>query len=780
MPYPVVPPTPPPPIIDVATAPVVQPPSLAFAEVTANSAATVQLSSPTPASQPLAHQSIPVDRPDWVGVANRVGESDIQPQRAIAAVSLPKAAVKPAAATTVSPQLSQGLVSPPIPLPPAAPSATREVWKEGSVSSSVPDAPPPPAPTSPPAEPPEPDTEVPATDLPETTPESAAVPIQIRANQQDYDQLRQIVSAAGNVVLTLPDAVLDADRLWVNLRNRITVAEGNVALVRGDQIIRGERAEYNFLQAAGTVFDASGILFLPTIEADLSTETDNDVLAQTTVPLSARATSYQPVGQVTNPSNLQFGTEGDNQVSASALRRLRFETGQIDVNAEGWLAQDIRLTNDPFSPPELEFRANSARLSRISEFQDELVFENGRVVFDQGFSLPLPRSRFVINRGQVQSDQFSLLPTDIGIDNRDRDGIFFGLDLPLIDSETTRLEVTPEFYLGRFLDNSEIGSLENFGVVTNFSRQLGANTNLRAVASVPGLDLENISDRLRASTRIQHTLGSHTLALEASYRNRLFNGSLGFQNVQSSVGAVLTSPVFTLGDTGINLSYQLGAQYVTANTDLARFLDPGDDRRLISLGRFQAGVFLSRGFLLWEGEPLPATPDAGLRYTPVPVVPYVQLVTGIRGVGTYYTDGSLQETLAGTIGLDMQFGHFSRPYLDYTRINLSYSENFFSGDQSPFLFDRDADQQRLSFGIIQQIYGPFRAGVQTSYNLDNGQPINLDFILEYSRRTYGIILRYNSTQNSGFVGFRLSNFDYTGDPGPLGGGARRVEGGVIQ
>jgi len=52
-----------------------------------------------------------------------------------------------------------------------------------------------------------------------------------------------------------------------------------------------------------------------------------------------------------------------------------------------------------------------------------------------------------------------------------------------------------------------------------------------------------------------------------SYRDRLYNGSLGFQTVQSSLGGVLTSPVIPLGKTGINLSYQAGAQNINAETD---------------------------------------------------------------------------------------------------------------------------------------------------------------------------------------------------------------------
>jgi len=65
----------------------------------------------------------------------------------------------------------------------------------------------------------------------------------------------------------------------------------------------------------------------------------------------------------------------------------------------------------------------------------------------------------------------------------------------------------------------------------------------------------------------------HTLALEYSYRDRLFNGSLGFQTVQSSLGGVNLSR-HSLGKTGINLSYQAGAQYINAETDRKTYWNP--------------------------------------------------------------------------------------------------------------------------------------------------------------------------------------------------------------
>ena len=55
----------------------------------------------------------------------------------------------------------------------------------------------------------------------------------------------------------------------------------------------------------------------------------------------------------------------------------------------------------------------------------------------------------------------------------------------------------------------------------------------------------------RGNLRLRQSVGTHTLAAEYSYRDRLFNGSLGFQTVNSSLGVVLTSPIVPLGKTGI-------------------------------------------------------------------------------------------------------------------------------------------------------------------------------------------------------------------------------------
>jgi len=114
------------------------------------------------------------------------------------------------------------------------------------------------------------------------------------------------------------------------------------------------------------------------------------------------------------------------------------------------------------------------------------------------------------------------------------------------------------------------------------------------------------------------------------------------------------------------------------------------------------------------------------------------------------------------VGLQGQFGNFSRKTFDYTGFNVTYSQGL-ANSNSLFLFDRFADTRVLSVGLNQQVYGPVRAGFQTFINLDTDEAISTDYILEYSRRAYGILLRYNPVLEIGSVNFRISNFNWSGD-----------------
>ena len=595
--------------------------------------------------------------------------------------------------------------------------------------------------------------------------------IDLTSQRQEYDEQHQIVTAVGKVLLRFDGGVLNADRLQVNLQNLVAVAQGNVVLTRGQQVLRGQRFTYNFIQDTGEVLNAAGEINLPSTRSDFAGTLPTDVTAGVVAGQSPsdRLLANQPLQQVSSRGGIGVTVGGGRKASnisrpqqGGTIRRVRFQAERIDFYPGGWQASKVRITNDPFSPPELELRTDTATLTPESPSQKLLVTTRPRLVFDQGLTLPIPKNQATIGPRQRQ---VNATPVQIGYDATDKGGLFIERGFTAIDTNKVNLTLTPQFFIQKAIrSSSDVSGI--FGLRAGLNSNLGPRTSVRGLAIVNGFDSNDLERRLRASLRLRQTIGTtlpHTLTLEYSYRDRLYNGSLGFQTVQSSVGGILTSPVIPLGKTGINLSYQLGAQYVNADTDRQNLLPPPSVRKnnRVSLSRFQGSIALNRGYLLWQGKALPATPTQGLKYTATPVVPSLIAFGGLTGVAGYYSSGYRQNSLTGTIGLVGNFGHFSRPYLDYTGFNLSYSQGIVSG-RSPFLFDRYVDTKVLSAGFTQQIYGPIRFGLQTALNLDTGQQYSTDYYIEYSRRSYGIALRYNPDQRLGAITFRISDFNWSG------------------
>lgn len=614
------------------------------------------------------------------------------------------------------------------------------------------------------------------TQTPTQAPQTTRRVIEVVADRQEYDEQRRVVTAEGNVVVRFDGAVVDADRLQVNLDNLIAVGDGNVALTRGDQVLRGQRFTYNFVQDDGELERGSGEIFIPTAGTDFAfaqpgTATSASLGVQKR-PLSDRIRQNQPITGVGSPGGINVGV-GSNANAANIqglpqggqVRRVRFEAAQISFYPRGLQARDVKLTNDPFSPPELEVRADKLTLTREAPQRDRIKTQGQRLVFDQRTTLPIPRDEQVIDR---RERDVTPVIASIGYDGEQRGGLFFERSFEPFSTDTTSFTLTPQFYAQKAVTGSDnVASL--FGLRTRLNSILSPTSRFEGNATFETLDFSKIEDTFRANLRYQQALGAqrpHVLNLEYSYRDRFYNGTLGFQRVQSSLGGVLLSPIIPLGRSGINLTYQASAQYIDANTDRSDLLAIRRDNDRISLGRFQTNARLFGGVPLWRGKALPATPTQGLRYTPNPLVPYISAYGELNATTSFYTSGDNQSTLLATAGIQGQFGNFSKPFLDYTAFNVSYTQGLNNG-LSPFLFDRSVDNTVINLGVVQQIYGPFRLGFQTSINLDNGQSLSTEYSLEYSRRTYGITLRYNPVQELGGISFRISDFNWTGGTDPF-------------
>jgi hypothetical protein len=602
--------------------------------------------------------------------------------------------------------------------------------------------------------------------------------VELDSDQQEFDNNTQVITATGKVVLKFNKAVLKADRVRVDLRTKLAVADGNVSLIRGQQVLYGNQFEYNFEDDKGTIAEARGDIFQPTLVRDLNI-VDR---ARTPAPagerqfpepvLSERLRSDQPVTNIqsTSTTGVTVGSDQDIPFQPTlkpkgTITRLRFQADKVDFVGDVITAEKISVTNDPFSPPELQIRADRAQFRSINSEEDEVVFRNPQVNVENSFNLPLPRDRLVLNKLGLGKDSNSL-NFGFGFDSEDRGGVFFEQNYYPIFNPSFRLTLTPQYFLQRAISGLKPIDSSVFGIKTTIEADVSPSTRLRASAALTGFDTSKIASNFRGKISAERDLNlfnyQHSLVAEANYRDRIFNNSLGLQDVQSTIGAVLTSPSIPLGNTGINFDYQFGAQAIEANTDRQNLLRPNRSNDLVTLNRYQASGNLNKGFRLWEGKGLSPNDREAYNYSPVPVVPYLQLNTGIRSAINSYSNGDNQSLIGYSIGIQGQVGNFSRSSFDYTGFNLSYYQQFPGTNNSPFLFDRIVDNRILSAGINQQIVGPIRLGIQSSLNLDTGKQISTDYYLEYSRRTYNIILRYNPTLGLGSIGFRLNDFNWDG------------------
>ncbi|MBV5259666.1 DUF3769 domain-containing protein [Synechococcus moorigangaii CMS01] len=623
------------------------------------------------------------------------------------------------------------------------------------------------------------------TDLDATATNPPAV-LEVVSDRQEYNEQTQIVTATGNVIVRFQEAVLSADQLQVNLNSKLAIANGDVALRRGQQILRGEQFTYFFVQNRGSIQQAEGEISQTTLDQDLGTQpTRFGVSSNPAVLLNERLLLNQPATEIIGEEGISFvlGSgrdigERDLENQTNTINRVRFRADEVEFVGDRWEAKNISITNDPFSPPELQLVADTATYQKVDEFNDELVTTKTRIVIDNNVSLPVFPRTFRFGESDGLFSQISF-----GFDDDDKGGLFLQRPFSLYRSPQGQWTVTPQYLLQKaFFPDTVLAEAEGddagkilapgvFAVSSSFDYRFNPRLSFRARGSLEDLNLDDFENKLKLNLRLEQQFGNlnnpFRLSQEFNYRDRFFNGSLGFQRVQRSFGIVLRSPRYILGDSGFGVDFQTSVQNIEADTDRPELLAPGVSQDRVNLTRYQASFNLDHRLPLWSGEPLPPTRLGGLRYSPRPIVPYVSLVTGLQGVAGAYSNGDRQNSLRGKIGIEGQFGRFAGDSFDYTGFNVSYTNSFLSDDLSPFLFDRAVDQRVLEFGITQQLYGPFRVGFQTAINLDSEETISTDYFLEYSRRTHGILLRYNPVLELGSVNITINSFNWNGSTDPF-------------
>jgi len=478
--------------------------------------------------------------------------------------------------------------------------------------------------------------------------------------------------------------------------------------------------------------------------------------------------------------------------SRGELNRLRFQASNLVIQGNRWSSREVAFTNDPFTPAqswtigyEVETQFEDEGITRIQARRTRIVLSN-RVVVPG------------INRAVIGADALQLT---VDADRRDREGIYLGYNLPPIRiGEKGKLELQPQFMVQRAIEgrtssytapgkslagprvNQRLRAGDLFGLTAALDVPFD-RFRLEADTSVSTLAPDNLAAGTRSIVRLSTplALAGHSSSqgqLFGSYRERVYNGSLGLQTVVYSYGGQLEGSLRFNPDPADPTDDQRRAPYfgpvefdwrAVAGSYQATLFDTD---RLDTQWRGRLNAGLTSSLRLWEAS---LDPQAGeisaLRYSAQPVRPGLALNFGMASSLARYGDGDRQNTLTLFAGPALTLGRFRRPWFDYTQIALLVGGTLRDG-ASPFGFDRAVDLGTLSFRAAQQLYGPLVLEAGATVNIDSNSGFYRDVSYSYlelklEQRSYELGVYYSPYDGIGGIRIRLNDFSFRGSGTPF-------------
>jgi hypothetical protein len=478
--------------------------------------------------------------------------------------------------------------------------------------------------------------------------------------------------------------------------------------------------------------------------------------------------------------------------SRGKLNRLRFQASNLEIRGNRWRAREAAFTNDPFTPAqswtigyEVEAQFEDEGVTRIQARRTRILLSN---------RLAVPG----INSAVIGADALQLT---LDTDKRDRDGIYLGYNLPTVRiGEKGKLNLQPQFMLqrtiegrtqsytapGQSLAGPRVSQTLQAGDLFGLTGVLDLpfdRFRLQADTSLSTLNPDNLAAGTRSIVRLGTPLGlaGHTSSqgqLFGSYRERIYNGSLGLQTVVYSYGGQLEGSLRFNADPADSGSDQRRTPYfgpveldwrAAAGTYQASLFER-DQLDTQWRGRLNAG--LSSALRLWEADLDPErTTLSALRYAAEPVRPGLALNFGVASSLARYEDGSHQNTLTLFGGPALTLGRFRQPWFDYTQFALLLGGTLRDG-RSPFGFDRAVDLGTLSFRAVQQLYGPVVLEAGATVNVDSNSRFYGDVSYSYlelklKQRSYELGVYYSPYDNIGGIRIRLNDFSFQGSGTPF-------------
>ncbi len=477
----------------------------------------------------------------------------------------------------------------------------------------------------------------------------------------------------------------------------------------------------------------------------------------------------------------QLNRLGKTKFIRGRITRWRIQASKVFLNPDGWQAERMGFTNDPYTPAQTRIDAEGVVAKEQANGDLLITSQSNSLVLDERLPIPISRRQLIQKEEEVENRWV------VGIDNQDRDGLFIGRNLrPIKLTNDYTLYLQPQLNVQRSIDgraksyvapNSAISSskinrqayeTDSFGLEAVIDGRIW-DWDLETNADISTFNLDSLPNGSRYWGDITKSsnvpfLGSIDTRIFGAYRYRAWNGSLGQTDIYSAYGSFLQKRGdWEWGEINNNFLWRLGA----GNYQAKNFTS----ENLSDLWRLNFYGSISSRYSIIEGDPAELSPEAAYRYSPEAVKPGLIWNTNLSGSFSAYGDGKRQNAIGISGGPTLTIGTFSRKFLGFTRITVTSGGTYKEGS-SPFSFDQAIDLGTLGIGLTQQVLGPLVFDAGFEYNIDPGSDkygeiINSNLELRWQRRSYDFGLYFNPYEGIGGFRVRLNDFKFNGTGVPF-------------
>ncbi|MEI8252022.1 MAG: DUF3769 domain-containing protein, partial [Synechococcus sp. ELA057] len=480
------------------------------------------------------------------------------------------------------------------------------------------------------------------------------------------------------------------------------------------------------------------------------------------------------------PSQLEnLNTQSTQQAVRGTISRWRMQARLLRFTPTTISGDRISFTNDPFTPAQVWMDSTNVLIT----FRPKVTVikaERNRLRFEDRLPIAVSRST------KLKQEEIETKPV-LGYDQTDRDGVFAGYRFPVRFGERLKLNLEPQFMAERAINGTTnvyplpgqpvasppvaqpATTSDLFGLSARLSGPL-AGFESQANLEMTTFNPENIPDGTRSWGDLRRSvklplLGPSTWRLFGAYRFRIWNGTLGEQDVYSAVGTSLEKQglIARWGRLTGSYYWRVGTGNYQSN--------PVNSVELLNITQGTAISSINFSLPVWDGKPAAPTLLDGLQNTPELIVPGLKLDANVLGAIAYYSNSTNQNTVTLSGGPTLTLGHFVKPFLDYTRLTIVGSGTLRQG-LSPLGFEQAVDLGTIGVGLTQQIAGPFLLSGGIGYNIDPNSP-NYGLVtgsyleFRWQRRAYDIGIYYSPYQGIGGIRIRLNDFNFKGTGVPF-------------